>query len=314
MFEEVCLAPESVVREVEGGYSLSRDEASPVHQAHERNRDFGFSEYCTPMWSLEQDLERFPEAGATCLELCEAKLDFDRLEMQLGLVKQSGLRVSCVQPAVESFFEVKLSATLGNLEANRESLYHSVERVGRNRIGDRINTISGVIPGQTWAEALPTFAREYRELCLRAAHYGIRIMVEPLHPIYCGLDSMISSFQEVLQLIERVGAPNLGITCDLWHIWQRENIDAEIETCAPLIWTVHISDWRAPRCAVDRHIPGEGMIPLSRLLSTLERAGYRNGYLVEFFSDLLLPDSLWRQDMREVLRRCKQGFERAWAF
>jgi sugar phosphate isomerase/epimerase len=138
-------------------------------------------------------------------------------------------------------------------------------------------------------------------------------MVEPLHPIYCGLDSMISTFQEALQLIESVGAPNLGITCDLWHIWQQDNIHTEIETFAPLLWAVHISDWKTPRCAVDRHVPGEGLIPLSLLLRTLDRVGYRNGYLVEFFSDWLLPDSLWRQDMREVLRRCKQGFDRAWA-
>lgn len=275
-------------------------------------KEFGFSEYCAPMWSFEQDLESFREAGATCLELSEAKLDFDRLERQLGLLADSGLRVSCVQPAVESFFDVKLSATLGSLEANRASLYRSVERVGRHRLGDRINTISGVIPGQTWTEALPTMSREYGELCRRAADYGLRIMVEPLHPIYCGLDSMFSTFQEAWQLIESVGAPNLGITCDLWHVWQQPEIEAEIEAFAPFLWAVHISDWKTPRCAVDRHVPGDGVIPLGRLMRALDGAGYDNGYLVEFFSDWLLPDSLWRQDMREVLRRCKQGFDLAW--
>jgi sugar phosphate isomerase/epimerase len=275
--------------------------------------EFGFSQYCTPMWSLEEDLRYFREAGATCMELCESKLQPDQLERQLDLVRASGLRVSCFQPAVESFFEVKLSATLGQLEANRASLHQTVERLGRSRIGDRINTISGVIPGQSWAEALPAMAREYRELCKRAADHGVKIMVEPLHPIYCGLDSMFSTFQEAFQLIESVGATNLGMTCDLWHVWQHEEIDAELIRYAPYIWTVHISDWKPVRCAVDRHIPGDGLIPLHRLMHVLERAGYGNGYLVEFFSDLLLPDSLWRQDMRDVLRRCRKGFEDAWA-
>jgi hypothetical protein len=45
----------------------------------------------------------------------------------------------------------------------------------------------------------------------------------------------------------------------------------------------------AVRCAVDRHIPGDGLIPLHRLMHIIEGTGYRNGYLVEFFSDLLLP-------------------------
>ncbi len=276
------------------------------------SREFGFSEYCSPMWSLEEDLRHFRDAGATCIEISEAKLSPSRLDEQMRFIRESGLRVSTVQPAVESFFEVKLSATRGNLDANRKSLYQSVKLVGEQRCGDRINTISGVIPGKTWDQALPVMAREYSELCRRAADYGIRIMIEPLHPVYCGLDSMFASPDEAAQLIDAVGADNLGITFDLWHVWQRPGVYDEIKKYADRIWAVHISDWKPLRCAVDRHVPGEGQIPLGRLLRALEGSGYGNGYLVEFFSDYLLPDSLWRQDMDDVLRRCKKGFEKAW--
>jgi sugar phosphate isomerase/epimerase len=276
------------------------------------SREFGFSQYCTPMWSFEQDLLHFRDCGASCLELSEAKLLRDRLDEQLALLAESGLRVSTVQPAVESFFEVKLSATLGNLEANRESLYKTVDFMGKTRVGDRFNTISGVLPGLTWNEALPTVAREYRELCKRAAQYGIKVMIEPLCPLYCGLDSMISTLDEAAQLIDRVNLDNLGITFDVWHLWQGTTIYSDIQRYKDRIWAVHISDWRPLRCAVDRHVPGEGEIPLGRFLRTLEAVRYDNGYLVEFFSDWLLPDSLWRQDMDNVLRRCKEGFDRAW--
>jgi len=201
---------------------------------------------------------------------------------------------------------------LGDLESNRKSLYQSVKLVGERRIGDRINTISGVIPGQTWNEALPAMVREYRELCTRAADYGIRIMIEPLHPVYCGLDSMFASLDEAARLIDGVGAENLGITFDLWHVWQRPSVYEDIKKYAGRIWAVHISDWKPLRCAVDRHIPGEGQIPLGKLLRALEETGYDNGYLVEFFSDYLLPDSLWREDMVNVLRRCRKGFAKAW--
>lgn len=276
------------------------------------SREFGFSQYCTPMWSFEQDLQHFRDCGASCIELSEAKLKRDRLDEQIALLGESGLRVSTVQPRVESFFEVKLSATLGNLEANRESLYQTVDFIGRTQVGDRFNTISGVLPGLTWGEALPSVAREYRELCKRGAQYGIKVMIEPLHPLYCGLDSMISSLDEAAQLIDEVNLENLGITFDVWHLWQQATIYSDIQKYRDRIWAVHISDWRPLRCAVDRHVPGEGEIPLGRLLSALEAVQYDNGYLVEFFSDWLLPDSLWRQDMDRVLRRCKEGFDRAW--
>lgn len=274
--------------------------------------EFGFSEYCTPMWSLEEDLQHFRHAGATCIEVRQTKLNPDRLDEQLCLLRESGLRVSTVQPTIESFFEVKLSDTLGELDSNRKALYQSVEFVGQHQIGDRLNTISGVIPGKTWAEALPEMAREYRALCRRAADYGIKIMVEPLHPVYCGLDSMFVGPDEAAQLIDAVGADNLGITFDVWHVWQTPSVYEEIKKYAERIWAVHISDWKPLRCAVDRHVPGEGEIPLGKLMHALDAAGYRNGYLVEFFSDLLLSDSLWRQDMDDVLQRCRQGFEKAW--
>jgi sugar phosphate isomerase/epimerase len=274
--------------------------------------EFGFSEYCTPMWSLEEDLQHFRDAGATCIEVRQAKLNSDRLHEQLYLLRKSGLRVSTIQPAVESFFEVKLSDTLGELDSNRKALYQSVELVGQHQIGDRLNTISGVIPGKTWAEALPDMAREYRALCGRAGDFGIKVMIEPLHPVYCGLDSMFSGLDEAAQLIDAVGADNLGITFDVWHVWQRPNLYEEIKKYADRIWAVHISDWKPLRCAVDRHVPGEGQIPLGKILRALAETGYSNGYLVEFFSDYLLADSLWREDMDDVLRRCKTGFARAW--
>ncbi|MEW5979635.1 MAG: sugar phosphate isomerase/epimerase family protein [Acidobacteriota bacterium] len=275
-------------------------------------RDFGFSQYCTPMWSFEQDLRHFRDCGANCLELSEAKLQLDRLDEQLALLAETELRVSTLQPAVESFFEVKLSATRGNLEANREALYQTVEFMGRTQVADRFNTISGVLPGRTWSEALPTVAREYRELCQRAAYYGIKVMIEPLHPLYCGLDSMISNLDEAAQLIDEVNLDNLGFTFDVWHLWQGASIYRDIQKYKDRIWTVHISDWLPLRCAVDRHVPGEGEIPLGSLLHALEASGYDNGYLVEFFSDYLLPDSLWRQDMQDVLLRCREGFDKAW--
>src|SRR5260370_2305089 len=165
-------------------------------------REFGFSEYCTPMWSFEEDLRHFRKAGATCLELLEAKLKADKLDEQLALLRESGLRVSTVQPAVESFFNVKLSRTMGNLDANRQSLYRSVELVGKYRLGDRINTLSGVLPSRTWEEALPTVAGEYRELCKRAADRGVKIMIEPLNPVYCGLDSLFSCLKRAARLID----------------------------------------------------------------------------------------------------------------
>ena len=276
------------------------------------SREFGFSEYTTPMWGFEEDLTHFRAAGAACLELCEAKLKPEILDRQLAALKESGLRVSSIQPTVPAFFDVKLSPTGGTLERNRQALYKTVSVAGQYSLGDRLNTVTGVIPGVTWPEAISTIAREYRELCKRAKEFGIKVMIEPLTPIYCGLDSMISSLDQAADLINAVGEENFGMTLDVYHVWQQEEVYDQIKRYASRIWTVHINDWKPVRCASDRRVPGEGDIPLGKLFHALEQAGYDNGFVVEIFSDWLLPDSLWRQPMDEVLRRCKAGFDKAW--
>jgi sugar phosphate isomerase/epimerase len=276
------------------------------------SREFGISEYSTPMWGFEEDLTHFRAAGAACVELCEAKLKPEILDRQLAALKESGLRVSSFQPTVPAFFDVKLSPSRGALEGNRRSLFNSVSMAGQYKLGDRLNTITGVIPRVTWAEAIPTLAGEYRELCKRAKEFGIKIMIEPLTPMYCGLDSMISTLDQAAELIDAVGEENFGITLDVYHVWQQAEVYDQIKKYASRIWAVHINDWKPVRCASDRHVPGEGEIPLGKFFHALEQAGYNNGYVVEFFSDWLLPDSLWRQPMDDVLRRCKAGFDKAW--
>lgn len=264
------------------------------------------------MWSLEEDLRQFSEAGATCIELCEYKLKRDQLDAQLAAVRTSGLRVSAFQPIVPSFFGGKLTPSRGSVEGNRQALGESLRLMATHGLGDRLNTVTGVVPGRTWEETLPLAAEEYRQLCERARDVGIKILIEPLHPMYCGLDSMISTLREAARLIDKVGAPNLGITLDVWHVWQLPTVYDDIRAYADRIWAVHICDWRPPRSIADRHVPGEGQIPLGKLLRALEAVNYNNGYVVEIFCDWLLPDSVWRQDMRQVLQRCKNGFDKTW--
>ena len=56
---------------------------------------------------------------------------------------------------------------------------------------------------------------------------------------------------------------------------------------------------------------------LPALLGTLEAAGFDGWYDLEIFSDdgtfgADYPDSLWKLDPLEMLRRAKGGFLRAW--
>src|ERR1019366_6776690 len=65
---------------------------------------FGISQYTTWPQTFEQDIALYLEAGVDFIEVCEAKLDVTDPDAQLRRLKDSGLRVSSVQPRLHSLF------------------------------------------------------------------------------------------------------------------------------------------------------------------------------------------------------------------
>jgi sugar phosphate isomerase/epimerase len=58
-------------------------------------------------------------------------------------------------------------------------------------------------------------------------------------------------------------------------------------------------------------VPGDGIIPIGKLLQTVYQTGYKGACSVEIFSQDV-ADSLYKTDLKEVIRRSKKGLEDAW--
>ena len=64
---------------------------------------------------------------------------------------------------------------------------------------------------------------------------------------------------------------------------------------------VHLADWRdPPRNTNDRVLPGDGTIDYGPIVDALRWDGL---FDLEIFSDPELPDSLWKEDPRQLARR-----------
>ncbi len=125
--------------------------------------------------------------------------------------------------------------------------------------------------------------------------------------------SFIHSLPEMLSLIDDVG-DSLKITYDVWHLWDSEDVLPLTRKHGAAIVGVQISDYRQPtRVDEDRLLPGQGVIDLSRMFGTLEAGGYTGWYDLEVFSDLVLPDSIWKRPPYEWIEEGRQGFLSAWA-
>jgi len=273
---------------------------------------FGVSEYTTWPQTFEQDLALYQKLGVENIEVCEAKLDAVNPHPQLERLQSSGLKVTSVQPRLHSLFPDQPRPEPPLPRERMSRMAGTIALFGQYFPGTTLVTISGAAPAGNYQEAYRTATQEYRELAKVAEQHGVRVALEPLNPVLMNADTFLCSLPHAMRIIDAVNHPAFGLFVDVWHIWEDPATCELIEQYASRIYGVHINDWKTPRAFGDRYIPGEGEIPLVKLLKAVRQSGYQGACTLEIFSELHLSGSLWA-DPQDTVMRSKTAFERIWA-
>lgn len=139
---------------------------------------------------------------------------------------------------------------------------------------------------------------------------GVRIALEPLHPMVCGFRSVVSTLREANDWLDQLAADDiLGIALDTYAVWWEAELQQEIARAGERILGFHVSDWLADTCDVrlDRGMPGDGLIDLPSIRRWVEAAGYRGPIEVEIFSQR----NWWTRDPDEVVQTILQRYDQA---
>ena len=123
-----------------------------------------------------------------------------------------------------------------------------------------------------------------------AAACGVRLAVEPLHPMMVADRSVIVTLAEALTLVEDFPADKVGITLDTYHVFWDPDLAALIERAADRILCYQVSDWVLPIHGglSSRGLPGRGHINLRNIGQLVGDTGYTGPVEVE-----VLSDDLW---------------------
>ena len=272
---------------------------------------FGISQFTTWPWSFEQDVDNYARLGVDDIEVCEDKLDEDRAADQLALVGQQGLTISSVQPAVRTLFPSRMQPEPKDLQERTERFRRTIERVGRFAPDAPFVSNTGPPPNGNVREVFDVAAREYRALADFAEAHGVRLALEPLNPALMNLETAIWTQEQAMRIVTAVDHDSFGVCLDTWNVWQNADVAEAIKACGGRIFVVQVSDWRTPRSLADRHIVGQGEIPLPALIRAIHASGYRGAYVLEIFSSEV-PDSLWDADLSRVVSDSRIGLEKAW--
>jgi sugar phosphate isomerase/epimerase len=143
------------------------------------------------------------------------------------------------------------------------------------------------------------------QLLAHAKPLGVRIALEPLHPIYAADRSCLSTIDEAVDLAEQLGPPkDIGVCLDVYHIWWDPYLPRAVARAKGRITAFHVCDWLVPMKDVlnDRGMMGDGVIDIPSIRAMVEDAGYDGLVEVELFSTA----DWWKRPMDETLMVCRE--------
>lgn len=148
------------------------------------------------------------------------------------------------------------------------------------------------------------------ELLEHGRRLGVKIGMEPLHPVYAAERSCLTLLSEALDWCAEIegaaAAPQMGVVIDCYHVWWDPGLAQAIARAGRenRIMGLHVCDWLSPTADVlnDRGMMGDGVIDIRAIRTAAEEAGYAGAVEVEIFS----AANWWKRPMDETLGICRE--------
>lgn len=177
---------------------------------------------------------------------------------------------------------------------------------------DTLALVSGGLPSgsRDLAGARAMVADALAELGPYAEQRGVRLALEPLHPMYAADRCVVSTLGQALALIEQLPTRQAGVLVDTYHLWWDERVPEQLAWAGPAgrVAGFQLADWITPLPAgalVGRGQLGDGAVDLRRFHRMVDAAGYRGPVEVEIFNE-----ELWARDGGSVLAETADRYVR----
>ncbi|ODT72785.1 MAG: endonuclease [Pelagibacterium sp. SCN 63-23] len=254
-----------------------------------------------PQWGFAEAVDGCLRAGITAISPWRDQIEAIGLDEAASIVRANGIQVTGVCrggmfPGIDADdrqkrFDDNLRAIDQAAALNADCLVLVVGGLpgsSRDLPGARAQVVDGI------AAMLP-----------HARASGVRIAIEPLHPMYAADRACVNTTDQALDICEMLGE-TVGVALDVYHIWWDPNLANAIARAGRMkrIFAHHICDWLVPTRDMlnDRGMMGDGVIDLKAIRAMIEAAGYHGPQEVEIFS----TENWWKRPGDEVLQVIKE--------
>jgi sugar phosphate isomerase/epimerase len=266
------------------------------------------NQWTTRRWSISEAVDGCVRHGLEAIGLWREPVAEHGLEATAKLIRDAGLRVSslCRGGFLTAGDQASVDDNLRAIDEAAELSAASLVLV--------VGGLPGVAPQQgprpgfsrDLAGARERVAQALSVLVPYAGERGVRLALEPLHPVYCADRAVVSTLKQALDLVAPHPSQQLGVVVDTFHLWWDPEVFAQIARAGDRIAAYQVCDFLVPLPAdvlLGRGMMGDGVIDFRSLTAAVIAAGYTGDIEVEIFNA-----DIWAADPDEVVVTMKQRY------
>jgi sugar phosphate isomerase/epimerase len=130
----------------------------------------------------------------------------------------------------------------------------------------------------SWEEGAASFVEAIRPCLEYAQQQGVRLLIEPTNALTADAH-LVHTLRDTVDLAERAG---MDVCLDVFPVWTEPDLEAQIRRMGSKLALVQISDFvYGDRSLPSRAVPGDGAIPLRRIIETVLESGYDGRFDLE---------------------------------
>lgn len=258
-------------------------------------RRLSLNQTTIPRWTVAEAISACAHAGIGGIGLWRDRVAEQGLTRTAKLARDAGLRVTSLCRG-GFFTAAQPSVRAAALADNRQA----IDEAATLGTGTLVLVSGGLPPDDSDIDgARQRVTDAIATLAPAAAARGVRLAIEPLHPMFCSDRCVISTLHQALDIAEAFPSDQVGVVVDTYHTWWDPTIYRAITRAADRIAAFQVADWVTPLphgALLGRAMIGDGCIELRRMREAVDRAGYRGHIEVEIFNQ-----QIWDTPAAEVL-------------
>ncbi len=272
--------------------------------------------------SLAEALAVTAAAGLSHIGLWRDKVAEVGLETAAEMVRESGLQVSSLCRG--GFLTAADGAGQAAALADNKAAILEAKALGTTEIIMVVGGLPdfsvspGAVDGGGAAVAVPggkdvVLARQrvadrLAELVPFALEHGVRLVLEPLHPMFAADRAVLSTLGQALDLAAPHPVEAVGVVVDTFHVWWDPALREQIARAGAeaRIASYQVCDFNLPIASdslLSRGYMGDGVIDFPTIGTWVAEAGYNDVIEVEIFNE-----EIWARPHAEVVETVKARY------